>query len=228
MSCKSEWVWLEFITGSRTKTNVFWAFIIVSGSLGFLLVGTSSYLRLSSNLLSLLLSLHRSLFYVDEIFFLPFPAQLRQMQMTKITPPPPPQTPFFPQGLVMSFYGIAGLFMSCYMWYSIFWNVGSGYNLFDRKRGRVLLFRWGFPGKNRRIFVRFRMKDIKSIRIKVTEGFAVRRILGVYAARRALYLEVRGQGAIPLFYNGDNLTARQIEQKAAELADFLCVPIEVF
>ncbi|KAK3146859.1 hypothetical protein QOZ80_3BG0273550 [Eleusine coracana subsp. coracana] len=35
---------------------------------------------------------------------------------------------FFPQGIVMSFYGIAGLFISSYLWRTILWNVGSGYD----------------------------------------------------------------------------------------------------
>nr|YP_010180550.1 Ycf4 [Maerua crassifolia]YP_010180638.1 Ycf4 [Maerua oblongifolia]QVD39969.1 Ycf4 [Maerua crassifolia]QVD40057.1 Ycf4 [Maerua oblongifolia] len=184
MSWRSESIWIEFITGSRKTSNLCWAFILFLGSLGFLLVGTSSYL--GRNLISL------------------FPSQ---------------QIIFFPQGIVMSFYGIAGLFISCYLWCTILWNVGSGYDLFDRKEGIVRIFRWGFPGKSRRIFLRFLMKDIQSIRIEVQEG--------IYA-RRILYIEIRGQGAIPLIRTDENLTTREIEQKAAELAYFLRVPIEVF
>nr|YP_009724515.1 photosystem I assembly proteinYcf4 [Vachellia nilotica]QGT77152.1 photosystem I assembly proteinYcf4 [Vachellia nilotica] len=126
---------------------------------------------------------------------------------------------FFPQGIVMSFYGIAGLFISSYLWCTISWNVGSGYDRFDRKEGIVCIFRWGFPGKNRRIFLRFLMKDIQSIRIEVKEGIYTRRVL---------YMEIRGQGVIPLTRTDENLTPREIEQKAAELAYFLRVPIEVF
>jgi len=119
----------------------------------------------------------------------------------------------------MSFYGIAGLFISSYLWCTISWNVGSGYDRFDRKEGIVCIFRWGFPGKNRRILLQFLMKDIQSIRIEVKEG--------IYA-RRVLYMEIRGHGAIPLTRTDENLTPREIEQKAAELAYFLRVPIEVF
>ncbi|KAL1364063.1 hypothetical protein AAHE18_03G191700 [Arachis hypogaea] len=123
-----------------------------------------------------------------------------------------------PQGIVMSFYGIAGLFISSYLWCTIWWNVGSGYDRFDKKARIVCIFRWGFPGKNRRIFIRFLMKDIQSIRIEVKEGISTRRIL---------YMEIIGQGAIPLTRIDENLTSREIEQKAAELAYFLRVPIEL-
>ncbi|KAB1202452.1 Apocytochrome f [Morella rubra] len=94
---------------------------------------------------------------------------------------------------------------------------GSGYDRFDRKEGIVCIFRWGFPGKNRRILLQFLMKDIQSIRIEVKEG--------IYA-RRVLYMEIRGHGTIPLTRTDENLTPREIEQKAAELAYFLRVPIE--
>uniref|UniRef100_A0A8S0Y791 Photosystem I assembly protein Ycf4 n=1 Tax=Spirodela intermedia TaxID=51605 RepID=A0A8S0Y791_SPIIN len=116
---------------------------------------------------------------------------------------------FFPQGIVMSFYGIAGLFISSYLWSTILWNVGSGYDRFDRKEGIVCIFRWGFPGKNRRIFLRFLMSDVQSIRVEVKEGLYTRR-------------------TIPLTRADENSTPREIEQKAAELAYFLRVPIEVF
>nr|YP_010420708.1 photosystem I assembly protein Ycf4 [Urera glabra]USG54427.1 photosystem I assembly protein Ycf4 [Urera glabra] len=184
MTWRSDRIWIEFIAGSRKPSNFFWAFILFLGSLGFLLVGTSSYLGR---------------------YFLPlFPSQ---------------QIVFFPQGIVMSFYGIAGLFISSYLWCTIAWNVGSGYDRFDIKEEIVCIFRWGFPGKNRRILLRFLMKDIQSIRMEVKEGIFSRPIL---------YIEIRGQGSIPLTRIDENLTLREIEQKAAELAYFLRVPIEVF
>ncbi|GFP86421.1 photosystem i assembly protein ycf4 [Phtheirospermum japonicum] len=129
MSWRSEQIWIELITGSRKLSNFCWALIVFLGSLGFLLVGTSSYL--GKNLISFV---------------------------------PPQQIIFFPQGIVMSFYGIA-------------------------------------------------------VRIEVKEG--------IYA-RRVLYMDIRGRGAIPLTRTDENLTPREIEQKAAELAYFLRVPIEVF
>ncbi|KAL3648360.1 Photosystem I assembly protein Ycf4 [Castilleja foliolosa] len=41
-------------------------------------------------------------------------------------------------------------------------------------------------------------------------------------------MDIRGRGAIPLTRTDENLTPREMEQKAAELAYFLHVPIEVF
>nr|YP_009407338.1 photosystem I assembly protein [Aldrovanda vesiculosa]ASA46319.1 photosystem I assembly protein [Aldrovanda vesiculosa]QBC71206.1 photosystem I assembly protein Ycf4 [Aldrovanda vesiculosa]QBE88665.1 photosystem I assembly protein ycf4 [Aldrovanda vesiculosa] len=184
MNWRSERIWIELITGSRKTSNFCWAFILLLGSLGFLLVGMSSYL--GRNLISL------------------FPSK---------------EIIFFPQGIVMSFYGIAGLFISSYLWCTIFLNIGSGYDLFDRKEGIVRIFRWGFPGKNRRILLRFLIKDIQSIRIELKKGIYTRPVL---------YLEIRGQGPVPITRTDENFTPREMEEKTAELAYFLGVPIEVF
>nr|AWH08970.1 photosystem I assembly protein ycf4 [Asclepias quinquedentata] len=183
MNWRSEHILIELIMEARKISNFCWAFILFLGSLGFLLVGTSSYL--GRNLISF--------FPSEEIIF-------------------------FSQGMVMFFYGIAGLFISSYLWCTIFWNVGSGYDRFDRKKGIVCIFRWGFPGKNRRIFLRFLIKDIQSLRIAVQEG--------IYARCWVLYMDIRGQGAIPLTRPEENLTPLEIAQKAAELSCFLRVPIE--
>nr|AKZ30139.1 photosystem I assembly protein Ycf4 [Goodenia rosea] len=183
MACRSEQIWIDPITGARKISNLCWAIILLLVSLGFFLVGISSYM--GRNLLSL------------------FPSQ---------------QILFFPQGLVMSFYGVAGLFISSYLWCTISWNVGSGYDRFDRKDGIVCIFRWGFPGKNRRIFLQFLIKDIQSVRIEVKKG--------IYA-RHLVYMNIKGQAAIPLTRTDDTFNPRAMEQKAAELAYFLHVPIEV-
>ncbi len=90
---------------------------------------------------------------------------------------------FFPQGLVMCFYGILGLIFSCYLWLTLFWGVGGGFNEFNKKQGIVRIFRWGFPGKNRRIDLSYNIKDIESIRVEIKEGLNPRRIL---------YIRVKG------------------------------------
>ena len=58
---------------------------------------------------------------------------------------------FFPQGLVMCFYGLLAFLFSAYIWLTVFWAVGEGFNEFNKERGEIRIFRWGFPGKNRKI-----------------------------------------------------------------------------
>ena len=52
----------------------------------------------------------------------------------------------------MSFDEIAGLFISLYLWSTISWNVGSGYDRFDRKEGIVCIFGKFFYNKTHKIF----------------------------------------------------------------------------
>nr|YP_009258667.1 hypothetical chloroplast RF4 [Coleochaete scutata]ANI25721.1 hypothetical chloroplast RF4 [Coleochaete scutata] len=124
---------------------------------------------------------------------------------------------FTPQGIVMCFYGIAGLFVSLYIWCTIWFNIGSGYNEFDKKRAIVRIFRWGFPGKNRRISIQCAFEDIQAIRLEIKES--------IYP-RCMLYIKIKGQKDVPLTQIGETLTLREIEDKAADLARFLKVSIE--
>ena len=124
---------------------------------------------------------------------------------------------FVPQGLVMGLYGIAGLLLSLYLWLIILWDVGGGYNEFNRETGTIQIFRWGFPGKNRRIEFNHRVEDVQSIQVTVREGLN---------PRRALYLRIRGKGDIPLSRVGQPIALSELETQGAELARFLEVPLE--
>lgn len=119
---------------------------------------------------------------------------------------------FFPQGLVMCFYGFLALLFSFYLGLTILWRVGEGFNEFDKEKGNVRIFRWGFPGKNRRIDINYSIDDVKAIRVELKDGLS---------PRRTIYLCVKGQREIPLTAVGQPVTLEQIEMQAAELAKFL-------
>jgi hypothetical protein len=129
----------------------------------------------------------------------------------------PAQLIFFPQGLVMGLYGTAGLLLALYLWLVITWDVGGGYNEFDRVSEKIKIFRWGFPGKNRRIEIDCGTKDIQCVRIDMKEGLN---------PRRALYLRAKGRRDIPLTRVGQPLSLKDLEVQGAELARFLEVPLE--
>lgn len=124
---------------------------------------------------------------------------------------------FIPQGIAMSFYGVAGLLLGLYLWFVVAWNVGGGYNEFNRETGQATVFRWGFPGKNRRIEIKHNLSDIQSIRVDIKEGLN---------PRRALYLRIKGKGEIPLTRVGQPMPLAELENQGAELARFLGVPLE--
>ncbi|BAZ41600.1 hypothetical protein NIES4101_75660 [Calothrix sp. NIES-4101] len=129
----------------------------------------------------------------------------------------PTQLIFVPQGLVMGLYGTAGLLLSFYLWLVILWDVGGGYNEFNRATNKIKIFRWGYPGKNRRIEIDLSTQDAQSIRVELKEGLN---------PRRALYLRVKGRRDIPLTRVGQPISLKELEVQGAELARFLGVPLE--
>ncbi|MEH2073405.1 MAG: photosystem I assembly protein Ycf4 [Nostoc sp.] len=129
----------------------------------------------------------------------------------------PTKLVFVPQGLVMGLYGTAGLLLATYLWLVILLDVGGGYNEFDRETGTIKIFRWGFPGKNRRIEIDSRIEDVQSVRIAVKEGLN---------PRRALYLRIKGRRDIPLTRVGQPLSLTELETEGAKLARFLEVSLE--
>lgn len=129
----------------------------------------------------------------------------------------PTQLVFVPQGIAMAFYGTAGLSLSIYLWLVIIWDIGGGYNEFNRDTGKATIFRWGFPGKNRRIELVHDLDDVQAVRVDIKEGLN---------PRRALYLKVKESGDIPLTRVGQPLALSALENQGAELARFLKVPLE--
>jgi hypothetical protein len=124
---------------------------------------------------------------------------------------------FIPQGVALSFYGVAGSLVGLYLWLTIFWNVGGGYNEFNKETGKATIFRWGFPGKNRRIELECPISDIQSVRADIKEGLN---------PKRALYLRAKQRRDIPLTRAGQPLSLSELETQGAELARFLGVPLE--
>jgi Ycf4 len=129
----------------------------------------------------------------------------------------PTQLIFFPQGLAMGLYGTAGILLASYLWLVILWDLGGGFNEFNGETEKIKIFRWGFPGKNRRIEIDCSIQDVQSIRVDIKEGLN---------PRRALYLRVKGRRDIPLTRVGQPLPLQDLETQGAELARFLGVPLE--
>ena len=73
---------------------------------------------------------------------------------------------FFPQGIVICLYGITALVLSFYLLLNRFYSVGAGFNEYDKEKEQIHIFRWGFPGKFRRIELVYSFIDLESIVIE--------------------------------------------------------------
>jgi len=124
---------------------------------------------------------------------------------------------FIPQGLALSFYGVAGILLDAYLWFVIALDVGGGYNEFDREKGIVTIHRLGFLGKDRIIHFEYPIQDVLAVRVVINNGFN---------PKRELYLKVKGKNDIPLSEVRNPMPLSVLEDRAAELAKFLGVPLE--
>ncbi|MFN9955478.1 MAG: photosystem I assembly protein Ycf4, partial [bacterium] len=170
------------IIGERRFSNYWWTFVVFLGSCGFLFTGLSSYFN--TGLSSQNNSLENTLPF--------FGSQ---------------SISFFPQGLLMSFYGSLGFLLSIYWLFLIFWNVGGGFNEFNKKEGFIRIFRWGYPGKNRRIDLQYSLKDVEAIKVELKQGFD---------PQRTIYMRLKGKREIPLTGIGQPLTLKDLEKQASE------------
>ena len=124
---------------------------------------------------------------------------------------------FIPQGIVMMFYGTLSLSISIYTLLTVIWDIGSGYNQYNKLENLVKIVRRGFPGKNREILLTYPLNNIRAIGIKISEGLNPKRII---------YLCLKDERKIPLTPVEQPSTISNLEENAADLAKFLDLKLE--
>lgn len=121
---------------------------------------------------------------------------------------------FWPQGFVLIFYGVIALGFCCYLTFVILLNIGSGWNIFDLEKQHVRIFRWGFPGKNRRIDLTYPFETILAIACQKK------------ASGAQLYLILKDQRQIP-FCGTVAMGFEPMEALASDLAGFLQKEVQI-
>ena len=124
---------------------------------------------------------------------------------------------FIPQGLIMMFYGTLSLGFSIYIIMTIFLDIGSGYNEYNKIENLIKVVRKGFPGKNREILLTYPLADVRAIGIKITEGLN---------PTRSIYLCLKDERNIPLTPVQEPAAISNLEEEAADLAKFLDLKLE--
>ena len=124
---------------------------------------------------------------------------------------------FIPQGIVLLFYGTVGFILGIFLFLTIWWDVGFGYNEYNRNEQQILLYRKGFPGKNRELKLSFSFNDVKSIKMRIEEGIN---------PKRQLLLCLKDSREIPLTGVDRPIGLSQIETEAVNIAKYLNVYLE--
>lgn len=128
----------------------------------------------------------------------------------------PLQLDFVPQGIALSFYGVAGTLLEIYLLYVMAIDYGGGYNEFDRNSAKITIFRRG-RNKNKNLEFTYKIADVQALRVEIRNGLN---------PKRSLYLRVKGKGDLPLTEVGQPISLTALEDRAAEIAKFLAVPLE--
>ena len=129
----------------------------------------------------------------------------------------PTELVFIPQGVVMMFYGTLSLSLSVYIGATILWDIGSGYNEYNKIENLVKIVRRGFPGRNREILLTYPITSVQSIGIKISEGLN---------PQRSIYLCLKDERKIPLTPVQQPDSISDLEDQAADLAKFLDLKLE--
>jgi hypothetical protein len=124
---------------------------------------------------------------------------------------------FIPQGIVLVFYGTVGSILGIFIALTAWWNVGSGFNEFNRKIKEINLYRQGFPGKNRELVFTFPFDQVKSIKMRIKEGLN---------PKRQLLLCLIDGREIPLTGIEQPVALNKIEDEAITIAKYLNVFLE--
>ena len=124
---------------------------------------------------------------------------------------------FVPQGITLLFYGSVGLILGIFLCLTILWDVGSGYNEYNKKLKKVFLYRQGFPGANRTFATSLSFDEIRSIKVRVKEGLN---------PVRQLILCLKDRREIPLSGINRPISLSTIENEAVRLAQYLNIYLE--
>ena len=124
---------------------------------------------------------------------------------------------FVPQGITLLFYGSVGLTLGIFLCLTILWDVGSGYNEYNKNLKKVFLYRQGFPGINRAFATSLSFDEIRSIKVRVKEGLN---------PVRQLILCLNDKREIPLSGINRPISLSTIENEAVRLAQYLNIYLE--
>lgn len=188
---QTELLWRDLLTGSKTFLNTLFSFLTFFGGLNFIVVGVKS-------------------FVIDNAINVPKFLNLESSAL---------DISFFPQGLSMLFYGVVGVLFSLYLGLLLILDVGSGYNEFNKETQTITLFRKGFPGKYRRIFISLSFSEVQSLQLKIFQG--------LNNQKATLFLKIKGKKDLVLNEQSRYVPLNELERISARLADFLQVPLEI-
>nr|YP_009512083.1 photosystem I assembly protein ycf4 [Euglena hiemalis]AXI98029.1 photosystem I assembly protein ycf4 [Euglena hiemalis] len=125
---------------------------------------------------------------------------------------------FFPQGIIMCFYGICAIIISINQIKITLNKAGEGYNEFNKNLGLMQIYRKGTKGKNSDINIIYQLTDIEAIKIEIKNGY--------FNSKQNILVCLKEKNDIPILQLTNPLKINELEKKASEIASFLNVPLK--
>ena len=100
---------------------------------------------------------------------------------------------------------------------NVWWDVGSGYNEYNKDIQKIQLYRKTFPGKNEKLSFIFSFAEIRSIKMKLKEGIN---------PKRQLVLCLIDNREVPLTRADQFVALNKLEEDAMQIAKCLNVYLE--
>lgn len=125
---------------------------------------------------------------------------------------------YLPQGILLTFYGTLAISLGVFIYFTLYWNVGSGFNELNKVDQLIRIQRNGYPGKSQKVLLTYEVSDVKKLEIKIVEGINPKQII---------YLGMKNEREIPLIFTDQLPSLTKIEQRATLLSNFLKVPLEI-
>jgi hypothetical protein len=153
----------ENIKGANQAANYFWLVILFLFGFSFAFAGIASYFRNSPDF--------------SKFTFLGNFSSIE----------------FIPQGILLLFYGMCAILLAFLIYFFIFWEIGSGTNVYDIESEVVRITRQGFPTfaqnlslKQRNLYLVYPFSEIFNLELNFTDGLNPKRIiyLGLKDGRR--------------------------------------------
>nr|YP_009503353.1 photosystem I assembly protein ycf4 [Euglena clara]AXA45478.1 photosystem I assembly protein ycf4 [Euglena clara] len=125
---------------------------------------------------------------------------------------------FFPQGIIMCFYGICAIIASINQIKILLEKAGEGYNEFNKEKKYFKLYRKGLFGKESDINIIYPLTDIEAIKVEIKTE--------LFNTKQNIFVCLKGKKELPILQISKPWRINEVEKKASEIASFLKVPLK--
>nr|AEJ72985.1 hypothetical chloroplast RF4 [Karlodinium veneficum] len=130
--------------------------------------------------------------------------------------------PFFPQGMILIFYGTIGILLGIFQNLTMWWNIGWGFYELDNVSKEIFIYRQSYPGKNEEIYLTFFFKDLNYLKVLIV----LREDLTPVNSQKQLLLYLKDNRKIPILTEFvKKISFKEFDYQTVVISRYLKIPI---